>query len=63
MGVLRETLRTMTAFTTITTVTTMRKVRYLGRGHKASVGLLGHKPWSCKVLLCALLLVEAGDRQ
>lgn len=45
----------MTAFTTITTVTTMRKVRYLGRGQRASVGLLGHKLWSFKVLLCALL--------
>lgn len=50
LGVLRETLRTMTAFTTITTVTTMRKVRYLGRGHRASVGLLGHNG-----LFCALL--------
>lgn len=45
----------MTAFTTITTVTTMRKVRYLGKGHRASVGLLGHKLWPFKVLLCALL--------
>lgn len=45
----------MTAFTTITTVTTMRKVRYLGRGHRASVVLLDHKLWSCKILLSALV--------